>query len=183
MVKSPVQRRRRPMRQQRVYYLMTIRIYRRRLQPYRNVLSGLFSFFEFKPCRQNTRMASLYKRQARQRRACLQRRSGAVKVAKACTQTNQAHRRQRLAGVIPVWRAEHRRKSGGSPARLSGGAADAPFRDGPDFREAQGTRRARRPGRLSFPPFLWRDKEKGSGAGRSPALNQPRATARLNPHS
>ena len=29
-----------------------------------------------------------------------------------CTQTHQAHRRQRLAGVIPVWRAEHRRKSG-----------------------------------------------------------------------
>ncbi len=66
---------------------------------------------------------------------------------------------------IPVWRAEHRSQPGGSPARLSGGAADAPFRDGPDFREAQGTRRARRPGRLSFPPFLWRDKEKGSGAG------------------
>ena len=64
-------------------------------------------------------------------------------------------------------------------AALSGGAADAPFRGGPDFREAQGTRsrrrRARHPGRLSFPPFLWRDKEKGSGAGRSPAQNPARA--------
>ena len=33
---------------------------------------------------------------------------------------------------------------GGRPPRLSGGAADAPFRGGPDFREAQGTRRRRR---------------------------------------
>ena len=176
------------MRQQRVYYLMTIRIYRRCIQPYRNVLSGLFSFFEFKPRPQNTRMASLYKRQARQRRACLQRRSGAVKVAKACTQTNQAHRRQRLAGVIPVWRAEHRRKSGGSPARLSGGAADAPFRGGPGWREAQGTTvaagggRARVPGRLSLLTFFGEATESQSACGTNSRPNQaPRAARRLSP--
>ena len=83
-----------------------------------------------------------------------------------CTQTHQAHRRQRLAGVIPVWRAEHRRKSGGSPARLSGGAADAPFRGGPGFREAQGTTDAVGGGQAGvlgspfFAYFLWRSNGK-----------------------
>ena len=67
-----------------------------------------------------------------------------------------------------VWRAEHRRKSGGRPARLSDAAGGAPFRAGPDFREAQGSQPAgltALPGSPFFPLFLWRDKEIGSGAG------------------
>ena len=70
----------------------------------------------------------------------------------------------RLAAGYPVWRAEHRRKPGGFPARLSEAPAQpAQVRDGPGFREAQGTRSRRRrachPGRLSFPYFFGETKK------------------------
>src|SRR5574343_257128 len=87
----------------------------------------------------------------------------------------------RLAGFSPVKRAEHRRKSGGFPSRLSGGVADAPFRGGPDFREAQGTTvaagggRARVPGRLSLLTFFGEAKKVSRHAGRTPAPISPRA--------
>ena len=88
----------------------------------------------------------------------------------------------------PIKPAEHRRKPGGSPARLSGGAADAPFRDGPGFREAQGTTDAAGGGRAGvlgspfFAYFLWRSKESRARTGRNPVSIQPRATARLPFH-
>ena len=90
----------------------------------------------------------------------------------------------RLAAGYPVWRAEHRRKPGGFPPRLSGGAADAPFRGGPGFREAQGTTVAAGGGRAGvlgspfFAYFLWRSKESRAAAGRTPAPNPtPRDSA------
>ena len=71
----------------------------------------------------------------------------------------------------PIKPAEHRRKPGRSPPRLSGGAADAPFRGGPGFREAQGTTDAEGGGRAGvlgspfFADFLWRSKESQSACG------------------
>ena len=91
-------------------------------------------------------------------------------------------KRWRIAVFLPVKRAEHRRKSGGCPSRLSGGVADAPFRGGPDFREAQGTTvaagggRARVPGSPFFADFLWRSKESQSACGtNSRPKSSPRA--------
>ena len=57
-----------------------------------------------------------------------------------------------------------------------GGAADAPFRGGPGWREAQGTRSRRRTGATPgsfFPLFLWRDKERRSARANSRPKNQP----------
>ena len=88
----------------------------------------------------------------------------------------------------PIKPAEHRRKPGRSPPRLSGGAADAPFRGGPGFREAQGTTDAVGGGRAGvlgspfFAYFLWRSKESRSAAGRTPAVNQPPRAARRLRH-
>ncbi len=95
--------------------------------------------------------------------------------------------RLRLAAYLPVKRAEHRRKPGGSPPRMFEATAQpAQVRGGPGFREAQGTPgaegggRARVPGSPFFAYFLWRSKESRSAAGRTPACNPPPATPRAS---
>ena len=91
----------------------------------------------------------------------------------------------RLAALPPRKARRASQKTGGSPpCMFEATAQPAQVQGGPGFREAQGTPGAAGGGRARvlgsfFAYFLWRSKERNRQAGRTPAQNQTRASARI----